>query len=215
VRLIVGAGRLDREIDETDELLVSYRSDDGLRYLDFEAVTPSDSLLPEDLAVTILINSRVGPPAFKSVQDNGHALDLPSLPDKRLEETNEDERQAVAEVVGAVAKWPGFAASVATKVLHKKRPQLIPILDNQAIFGAYMNSGWPQERSSMESIYAVARIREALDWMFFDLTRTENAEVWPRLEEIEPTRSRIELFDMVWWMYFRLVEPVTPQKTPV
>jgi hypothetical protein len=94
-----------------------------------------------------------------------------------------------------VAKWPGFAASVATKVLHKKRPQLIPIVDNQAIFGADMNSGWPEERSSIESIYAVGRIREALDWIFFDLTRAENAEVWPRLEGIEPRRSRIELFD--------------------
>lgn len=114
-----------------------------------------------------------------------------------------------------MAKWPGFAASVATKVLHKKRPRLIPILDNQAIFGAYMNSRWPKERSSMESIYDVARIREALDWIFCDLTRPETVEVWSRLEEIEPKRSRIELFDMVWWMYFRMVEPVTAQKTPV
>lgn len=215
VRLIFGAGKLDREVDEADELLVSYRSDDGLRYLDFKAVTPPDRLLPEDLAVTILINSRVGPPAFKSVQDNGDALDLPSLTDKPLEETSEDERQAIAEVVGALAKWPGFAASVATKVLHKKRPRLIPILDNQAIFGAYMNSRWPEERSSMESIYAATRIREALDWIFFDLTRPENAEAWLRLERIEQTRARIELFDMVWWMYFRKVEPVMPQKTPV
>ena len=42
-----------------------------------------------------------------------------------------------------MAQWPGFAASVATKVLHKKRPGLIPVLDNQA-FGAYMNPNWPQ-----------------------------------------------------------------------
>ena len=30
-------------------------------------------LVPEELAVTILINSRVGPAAFKSVQDRGIA----------------------------------------------------------------------------------------------------------------------------------------------
>lgn len=215
MRLIVGAGRLDREVNDAHELLVSYRSDDGLRYLDFEPVTPPDRLLPEDLAVTILINSRVGPAAFKSVQDSAHTLDLVALPDKPLELTNEAERQAVAEVAGSLAKWPGFAASVATKVLHKKRPRLVPILDNQAIFGAYMNSRWPEERSSAESIYAVARIREALDWIYADLTRPENSTTWPQLEEIEPSRSRIELFDMVWWMYFRKVEPVTPQKTPV
>jgi hypothetical protein len=35
-----------------------------------------------------------------------------------------------------------------------------------------------------------------------DLTRQENAPVWERLHELEPERSRIEQFDMVWWMYF-------------
>jgi hypothetical protein len=34
------------------------------------------------------------------------------------------------------------------------------------------------------------------------VTRSENEAVWERLQEIEPDRSRIELFDMVWWMYF-------------
>jgi hypothetical protein len=215
MRLIVGGGKFDRDVDCADELLVSYRSDDGLRYLDFQPITPPDRLLPEDLAVTILINSRVGPAAFKSLQDNAHTLDLRSLPDKPLEQTSERERQAVAEAAGSLAKWPGFAASVATKVLHKKRPRLIPILHNQAIFGAYMNPRWPELRSSTESIYAVARIRAALDWIHFDLTRAENANTWPHLEEIEPGRSRIELFDMVWWMYFRKIEPVTSQKPPV
>jgi hypothetical protein len=38
VRLVIGAGKLDRDIDRADELLVSYRSDDGLRYLDFQPV---------------------------------------------------------------------------------------------------------------------------------------------------------------------------------
>jgi len=61
----------------------------------------------------------------------------------------------------------------------------------------------------MDTIKAVPRIREALDWIVEDLTRRENAAVWPRLEQLEPERSRIELFDMVWWMYFRQVEPVT------
>ena len=35
-----------------------------------------------------------------------------------------------------------------------------------------------------------------------DLTRPENEPVWERLRELEPERSRIELFDMVWWMHF-------------
>jgi hypothetical protein len=68
-----------------------------------------------------------------------------------------------------VVAWPGFAASVATKVLQ--RPALIPILDNEAIFGAYMRPTWPERRASMDSIYSPSRIREALDWIWFDLMR--------------------------------------------
>ena len=33
--------------------------------------------------------------------------------------------------------------------------------------------------------------------------------VWPELHTIEPERTRIELFDMIWWMHFREAEPVT------
>lgn len=60
----------------------------------------------------------------------------------------------------------------------------------------------------MDTIKAVPRIKEALDWIAADMTRFENASVWPQLHAIEPERSRIELFGMVWWMYFRQVEPV-------
>lgn len=36
VELIVGAGRLDRTLSNADELLVGYRTDDGLRYLNWQ-----------------------------------------------------------------------------------------------------------------------------------------------------------------------------------
>ncbi len=161
--LTVGAGRVDRRLDDTEELLVGYRTDDGLRYLYYEPASSPDLLVPDDLAVTILINSRVAAAAFKSVQDHGSELDLKSLPRKPLENPTPQERRKVAEVVAEMASWKGLAASVATKVLHKKRPDLIPVLDNQAIFGAYLNPRWPGERSSQESVYAVDRIEEALE----------------------------------------------------
>ena len=56
----------------------------------------------------------------------------------------------------------GFAASVATKVLHKKRPKLIPILDNEAIFGAYMNPKWPEKLASTDCVYPKARLARRL-----------------------------------------------------
>ena len=52
-----------------------------------------------------------------------------------LEESTSQLRDLPPATIAVVASWPGFAVSVATKVLHKKRSVLIPILDNEAIFG--------------------------------------------------------------------------------
>ena len=41
----------------------------------------------------------------------------------------------------------------------------------------------------------------ALDWIWFDLTRPENRDVWPALSGSHPVRSRIELVDLAWWMH--------------
>lgn len=211
MELILGAGKIDRRVADVERLLRDWREkerDWGQLYLEYEPMTPRDQLLVEDLAVTMLINSRVAAQAAVSVFRNGSALDLGSLPDKALEETTNEDRELVAGVIGTMTSWPWVGASLATKTLHKKRPALIPVLDNQAIFGAYMNPYWPERRSLADTIKAVARIKEALDWIAEDLTRPENTATWPELQAIEPDRSRIELFDMIWWMYFRRVEPV-------
>jgi hypothetical protein len=197
-----------------DGLLLAYRQDSGAEYLDYEPATSSEELLPEDLAVTSLINSRFSMNAFRSLARHGRDVNLLSLPDVPLELATAEERQQVAALIATVANWPGLAASVATKVLHKKRPSLIPVLDNQAIFGAYMNPRWPDRHSSTDSVKSVVRIQEALDWIAGDLARPENAIVWEHLHTLEPSRSRIQLFDSLWWMYFREVEPVR-QPLPV
>lgn len=208
MELVLGAGKNDRVVDEVEARLLAYREDSGAEYLDFEPCTPTDRLAPEDLAVTTLINSRFGMSAFRSLAKHSHLVDLRLLPDVALEESTDNQRERVTVLTARVASWPGFGASTATKVLHKKRPRLIPILDNQAIFGAYMNPLWPDRSSLTETVKSPTRIKEALDWIAFDLVRDENHETWTRLQEIEPKRSRIQLFDSVWWIYFRDIEPV-------
>lgn len=94
------------------------------------------------------------------------------------------------------------------ELLFGKRPALIPILDNQAIFGAYMNPLWPQRRSSQASVNDRYRIEQAIDWMARDLVREENATVWQELQAIEPKRTLIQILDSVWWMYVRMREPI-------
>jgi hypothetical protein len=206
--LTVGPVSCERELSGVVDLLEAYTTDDGTRYLDYEPKVSADVLVPEDLAVTILITSRVSSRAFKSVQDRGATVNLSALPEIPLEWSTENDRAAVADLLSTVACWPGFACSVASKVLHKKRPALIPILDNQAIFGAYLNPQWPEMPSRTESVYARGPIRSALDAIYGDLVRQDNRETWSRLATLRPDRTRIQLFDMVWWNYFRQIEPV-------
>jgi len=209
ISLTVGAGHIERVVPDAGELLRQYRNDTGYLYLDYQPITPPDKIVPEDLAVTLLVNSQVGLRAFRSLQVHGNTIDLTCLPEKPLEQTSLEERRQIAGLIAQMAQLPGFAASVATKVLHKKRPSLIPILDNKAIFGAYMNPDWPNKPARGESIKSQDLICNALDWITFDLNRPENTPVWSKLHSIEPARSRIQLFDSVWWMYFRKIQPVS------
>ena len=153
------------------------------------------------------MNSQVSWRAFQTLQDHGNTIDLSTLPPKSLEDTTSDERRQVAIVITQLAQFPGFASSVATKLLHKKRPTLIPVLDNQAIYGAYMNPKWPQQPARTDSIKSLDLINKALEWVAFDLNRPENISAWTALQEIEPNHSRIQIFDSIWWMYFREQQP--------
>src|SRR5215211_3351436 len=109
--MIFGAGHLDRVIANPEQLLMRYRQDTGAYYLDYESIIPRDRIVPEDLAVTLLVNSQVRWYAFRSIQLYGSSIDLALLPDKPLEQTTEEERQRIAEMIAVVAHWPGFAAS--------------------------------------------------------------------------------------------------------
>jgi hypothetical protein len=114
----------------------------------------------------------------------------------------------------SVARVRGVRRVARHKNAAQKSPNLIPILDNRAIFGAYMNERWgPSQPSPDATIKSVARIREALVRIAYDLTRPENSRAWSALHEQEPQRTRIELFDCVWWIYFRQVEPVPSKST--
>jgi len=214
VNLTLGTGGCARIIEGAEGVLRGYLEDEGRRYLAYRPTSRPDAIVPEGLAVTLLVNSCAGYRAFKSIQDRAADIDLSAVPDRPLESTDPSERAAVVALVAEVAGWPGFGASLATKVLHKKRPALVPVLDNQAIFGAYLNPGWPAQRSRGDSVWSARTIADAIEAIRFDLTPDENRDVWPELARIEPERTLVELLDMVWWVHFRNTEPVRPVLPP-
>lgn len=120
------SGRLDRVVDDPYSFLVAYRSDSGTDYLDFEPNTPIDVLVPEDLAVTVLINSRFDMRAFLAVQDRARELNLESVPATPLDDSSPKDRDHIAAVIAQMAKWPGFAASVATRFFTRSGQRVFP-----------------------------------------------------------------------------------------
>src|SRR5437879_5672359 len=141
VTLTYGVERNPRTVDNAEGWLEKFATMDegrGQLYYVLPIVRP-EVIAPEDLGVTLLMNSRADGRAFRTVVQKSQTLNLTSLPDVPLETTTARDRQLVASLISIVAGWRGFGASLATKFLHKKRPALIPILDNQAVFGAYMD----------------------------------------------------------------------------
>jgi hypothetical protein len=180
----------------------------GYSYIAHKPATPADQLLPEDLAVTLAFNSRATGRAFESLMEHAHELDLTALPDKPLADTTPEERAAVVDAIHEMTGWPGFRMSLATKTLHKKRPNLIPVLDNRAIVEAYLEPAWPGKRTSGQSWWGRGLIAHALDAVYSDLLRQENQVTWAALAKVDSSLTRIEALDMVWWAHFRRLEPV-------
>ena len=184
----------------------------GGLYFDHLPSTPKDELALEDLGVTLLLSSRVAWRACLSILEMGSTLrGLSEIGNTPLEESTVEERNKVSSVISEVAGWNGFRVSVATKILHKKRPNLIPVLDNQAIFTAYMGAKPPERLGSAIETFKEdnRRVIEVLNSIQMDLISPANEDSWLALKAIEPNRTRVQLFDMVWWSWFP--ENVAPQ----
>ena len=97
---------------------------------------------PIDVAITVAVNSFVNTATkLRSVQ-RGLALACDPLlattaPGARLDEP--DGPSAAAALVDAAITVPGVLVPVATKVLHRKRPALVPMLD-QVVLDYYLDS---------------------------------------------------------------------------
>jgi hypothetical protein len=206
--LIYGASKIDRSVDDPERKLKKFiDTDDGYKYYRYHPITPKDYLYPEDIGITLVLNSRAGEKAVRSLIQHGKSIALNEFPQTKFEKTTLEEMVKCAEIIHNITKWPGFSASLATKTLHKKLPELIPILDNRAIFGAYLNPDWPKHAANGDSVDDFEKIKRALEYIHSDITREENKAIWPALKVLAPDRSLIEIFDMIWWIHFQENDP--------
>lgn len=177
----------------------------GPSFYSYIPATPDDILLLEDLGLAVLLEGRPQSSAALSLALlNDDQRDLSSLSRTPLHLTTAEERERIVEVVMRLVVLPGFASSLATKVLHKKRSATVPILDNQAIFGTLLSDRWePGILPRGGSIRRKSSIARALDTIHEVVSSEANQQTFILLEKRYPGLTRIQLFDKTWWAFVR------------
>ena len=205
VRLIAGRHTLEsvQTLLEQYQLKVSR----GPTYYAYRPTTDCNWVTVEDLGLAVLFEGQPRSRAAQTLVDTPvNVSRIPSIP---LHETSEADRAVIVdgimELVGR--RGSGFASSLATKVLHKKRPATVPVLDNAAIYATLCSATW--ERGTVPRGATVRdhkRIAEALGRVHAVVSDPANTAAWETLESEWLTLTRIEVFDMAWWAYVRCLD---------
>ena len=115
-----------------------YECYDGVR------VEQDNFLRPEEIAISVLINSQISgntaraiwKEALESVEENLQQIN----PDFDLLDDEENiPWEYIQGAIGAICAVKRAKIAVATKILHKKRPKLVPMVDS-VIMGHYRSS---------------------------------------------------------------------------
>jgi len=114
-------------------------------YAYYDAIPSVDAhrIQPLDVLVTVAMNSFVNDAAKVRGVHQGMAANVDHLLHTLPEDANlvdlERWREPLRELLHAAIQVRGVLIPVATKVLHRKRPSLIPMLDN-VVLGYYLNT---------------------------------------------------------------------------
>lgn len=204
-RLVVGRHTLD----DVHTLLEQYRLQvpHGPSYYAYRPTTDPDRVTVEDLGLAVLFGER---PRSQTAQTLVYApVDVSKVPSAPLHETSAAGRALVVDTIMELVGRPAsdIASSLATKMLHKKRPATVPVLDDAAIFATFCSDPW--QRGVVppgEPVRDRERVADALDRVHTVVSDPANATAWEALEHEWPKFTRIELLDRAWWAYVRCLD---------
>lgn len=127
--VLAPTGRLLTDVERYLDGFLGDPTETGTAYLDYVPTSSGDELVPENVAVSTLMNSSADARTFLSIRDRAREVndELAALPkDVALDNSTPDIRAAVVSLVSAVGQWPGImigAISVTT------RPQDLAVSD--------------------------------------------------------------------------------------
>lgn len=136
------------EVEHPDELLLDYldvRNGYGYPAYDTLETNSSPGLVDGDLLAPVLLGAHVDTGRFALLREMLPALEaVADLPEVALQDADDDHVLCVAGLFGILDEpryaGKGIRGTIVSKVLHRKRPELVPLYDSR-IFEAYTAPG--------------------------------------------------------------------------
>ena len=193
------------EVEHPDEVLLDYvdvRNGYAYPAYDLLVTNGEPTLVDGDLLAPVLMGVHIDPGRFSLLREMMPALEaVADLPEVSLEEADDDHVMCVAGLFGILDEpryaGRGVRGTIVSKVLHRKRPDLVPIYDSR-IFEAYTAPGvLPRtlDRSWQEFMRLLCtQMREDL--------RTEStafSELQLAAEEAGAPISKLRILDILVW----------------
>ncbi len=192
-------------VEHPDELLLDYVDiRNGYSYPAYDRLITngSPSLVDGDLLAPTLMGVHVDAGRFALLREMLPALEaVAELPEVSLEDAEDDHVMCVAGLFGILDEpryaGRGVRGTIVSKVLHRKRPDLVPIYDSR-IFEAYTAQGvLPRtpERSWQEFMHALCSQMRA------DLQGEREAfkELQAVAEDAGSPLTKLRILDILVW----------------
>jgi hypothetical protein len=136
------------EVEHPDEVLLDYvdvRNGYAYPAYDLLVTNGEPTLVDGDLLAPVLMGVHIDPGRFSLLREMMPALEaVADLPEVSLEDADDDHVMCVAGLFGILDEpryaGRGVRGTIVSKVLHRKRPDLVPIYDSR-IFEAYTAPG--------------------------------------------------------------------------
>lgn len=183
-------------------------SDTSYRKYDLAPVALDATLTRGDIEVANWLNARMSPIEVDAILERAPVVGaaLAQIPPSATLTAADEEIPwvALAELIAALEGVPKVGLPRATKVLHKKRPALIPILDG--VIEKYLRRVDQISRKGGFAVYAPALIRSYKRELDAALPTLRAVRLELRARDIELSECR--LLDLLLWGYSGTYTPV-------
>lgn len=187
-------------VDNIEERIRNYYRNEKYKYYD-KCHDESNVITRENVKAANKLDARVGEQVkINLIESQDIKIALTSIENRKLNkftiEEWKDYKDRIKNVLRSMCSIKGVRIAVATKILHLKRPKLIPILDTKVLdyLSGKRTQNIKKEKLIMIGIQAIDKIRE-------DIIRNEKNlnELRDSLADLPYSFTNVRLYDILIW----------------